>query len=70
MRGRWDRLQAEGVITLRNHRQGDRRAIAAAVHVLGFEPCAQPWIEDLRLALPEIGSQSALDPKMIQLQLD
>jgi hypothetical protein len=40
------------------------------MHVPGFKPGAQPWVEDLRLALPEIRLQPALNLEMIQLQLD
>jgi hypothetical protein len=40
------------------------------VHVLGFKPCAQPGIVDLRFSLPETGCQPTLNLQMIQLQLD
>jgi hypothetical protein len=40
------------------------------VHVPGLKPRAQPGIKNLRLALPEIGLQPALNLEMIQLQLD
>jgi hypothetical protein len=40
------------------------------MHMPGFEPGAQPGVEDLRLASPEIGLQAALNLEMIQLQLD
>jgi hypothetical protein len=38
--------------------------------VLGFKPRAQSGIEDLRLILPEIRRQIALDLQMIQLQFN
>jgi hypothetical protein len=37
------------------------------MHVPGFKPRAKARIEDLRFAIPEIGFQSALNLKMIQL---
>lgn len=40
------------------------------MHMPGFKPGAKPGVEDLRLALPEIGFQVALNLEMIQLQLD
>jgi hypothetical protein len=65
-----DWLQPEGVLSLWNHRQWDGRSIRFCVHVPGFQPRAEPGIEDLRLALPEIGLQTALNLEMIQLQFD
>jgi hypothetical protein len=38
--------------------------------LLRFKPCAKAGIKDLRLILPEIGRQIALDLQMIQLQLN
>jgi hypothetical protein len=63
-------LQAEGVVSRRNHRQRNRRPIRPAVEVLGFQPGTEPWIVNLRLVLPEIGRQPTLNLQMIQLQLD
>jgi hypothetical protein len=40
------------------------------MHMPGFKPCAEPGIEDLRFATPEIGLQATLNLEMIQLQLD
>jgi len=40
------------------------------VHVPGFEPGAEPGIEDLRLAAPKIWTQTTLNAQMIELQLD
>jgi hypothetical protein len=40
------------------------------VHVPRLKPRAQPGIVNLRLALPEIGLQTALNLQMTQLQLD
>ena len=40
-------------------------AIPARVHVLGLKPCAEPGVEYLRLALPEIWRQAALNPEVI-----
>lgn len=63
-------LQAKRVLACGNHVETYRVAIPAGVHVLGFQPCAEARVEDLRLALPEIWPQPALDPKVIQLQFD
>jgi hypothetical protein len=65
-----DRLQAESIVACGNHVEWNGGAIPAGVHVLGFEPCAQTGVVDFGLALPEVGSQSTLDPEMIQLQFD
>ena len=70
VRGVGYRLQAKGILPRWNHSQRYGGAVAACVHVLVFEPRAQARIVDFRLALPEIRSQSTLDPKMIQLQFD
>jgi hypothetical protein len=40
------------------------------MQVPGFKPGAKPGVEDLRLALPKIGIQAALNLEMIQQQLD
>ena len=52
------------------HRERYRRAIWFGMHVFGLKPGAQPGVEDFRLALPEVGAQSALDVEMIELQFD
>jgi hypothetical protein len=36
----------------------------------GFQPCAQPGIEDLRLTLPEIRFQATLNLEMIEYQFN
>ena len=69
-RVRGDGLDPERVVALRNHGQRNRISAAAAVHVLGFKPRAESRVVDIGPALPELGSQSTLDPEMIQLQLD
>lgn len=63
-------LEAKGVFAGRNHRQRYWRTTAAAVHVLGFKPGAQTRVINLRLTLPEVGGQSTLDPKVIQLKFN
>jgi hypothetical protein len=40
------------------------------VEVFRFQPSAQTGIVNLRLTLPEIRLEIALDPQVIQLQLD
>jgi hypothetical protein len=65
-----DRLETKGIMTSGDHREWHRRAIWFGMHVFGLKPRAQPGIEDFRLALPEVGIQSALDIDMIELQLD
>ena len=67
---RGDRLQPEGVVSRGDHGQRDGRAVATGVHVLGLKPCAQARVINFGLTLPEIGGQSTLDPKMVQLQFD
>ena len=62
-----DRLQAEGVFAGRDHRQRDGAAIASSVEMLGLKPGAEPGIEDIRLALPEVGRKPASNREMIQL---
>jgi len=64
-----DGLQTEGVLPRWNHHHGDRAPVRTLVHP-GFQPGTEPGVEDLRVALPEFGVQSALDLEMIQLQLD
>lgn len=61
------RLQAKRVLARRNHRESDGMTVSTCVHMFGFQPRAQPRIIDFRLPLPEIGSQTALDPEMIEL---
>jgi hypothetical protein len=63
-------LKAKCILARWNHRQGYRVTVSARMHVLCFKPRTQPRVIDFRLALPEIRGQSALDPEMIQLQLD
>jgi hypothetical protein len=63
-------LQAKCILARWNQSQWHRGAIAASVHVLGFEPRTKAWIVDFRMALPKIRGQSTLDPKVIQLQFD
>jgi len=58
-------LQAEDVVARGDHVQRNGVTIAAGVHVLGLKPRAQARVKDLRLALPEIRGQAALDPKVI-----
>ncbi|MGA9463204.1 MAG: hypothetical protein WBV28_10465 [Terracidiphilus sp.] len=40
------------------------------VEMFGLKPCAQAWIVDFRLALPEVGCEIALNLKMIQLKFN
>jgi hypothetical protein len=40
------------------------------MHMPGLQPRAKAGIENLRLALPEIRLQTALNPEMAQLQLN
>lgn len=40
------------------------------VEMFGLEPCAQTWIVDLRLALPEVGCEVALNLQMVQLKFN
>jgi hypothetical protein len=63
------RLQFEGIISGRNHGQG-HSAVGGAVEILGFKPCAEPWIVDFRLTLPEVGFQAALNAQMAELEFD
>ena len=44
--------------------------MAGTVHVLGFEPGAEAGIGDLRLAIPEVGIETALNPEMVKKQFD
>jgi hypothetical protein len=44
--------------------------IAVAVALLRFQPEAQSWIVNLRLVIPEIWSQPALDEQMVKLELN
>jgi hypothetical protein len=68
---RADWLQAEGILSLRNHRQRDGRcSILFRVHMPGFQPRTEARIEYLRFILPEIGFEAALNLEVIQLQLD
>jgi hypothetical protein len=39
--------------------------IMTRMHVFGFKPRTQARVENLRLALPEIWRQPALDPEVI-----
>src|ERR1035437_5963032 len=50
--------------------QRDRGAIRFSVGILEFHPGAQPGIVDVRLVLPKIGFQPALNLQIVQLQLD
>jgi hypothetical protein len=65
-----NRLQPVGILSRWNHGQRDGRSIQICMHMPGFQPGAQPGVEDFRLASPEIGLQTALNLEMIQLQLD
>jgi len=40
------------------------------VQILGVKPLTQPRVVNFRLAIPEVGSESAFNPQMIQLQFD
>jgi hypothetical protein len=44
--------------------------IAVVVALLRFQPEAQSWIVNLRVVMPEIWSQPALDAQMIELELN
>lgn len=44
--------------------------VRPAAKVLGFEPGAQARIVDLRMALPEVRGEPALDLQVVQLQLN
>jgi hypothetical protein len=65
-----NRSQPERVLSFRDHRQRNGCSIQPSMYVPGLKPRAQPWIENLRLALPEIRLESAFNLEMIQLQLD
>jgi len=58
------------VVACGDHRQRDGGSIRSSMQVLGFEPGAEPRIVNLRLALPEIGREAALNLQMTKLQLD
>ena len=60
-------LEPERVTAFRDHGERNRVPVATRVHVLGLKPGAEPRIVDVGPALPELGSQSALDPEVIQL---
>jgi len=64
-------LQTEGVLSQGDHIQGKRglpkRLLA---EVLRLQPGAEPAIANFARVLPEIGWESALDPQVVQLQLD
>ena len=64
-----DAAQTEGVVSGRDHCQGHSGLRWLGSQVLCFQPRAQPGIVDLGLAVPEIGSQSALNIEVIELQL-
>jgi hypothetical protein len=65
-----ERLQPERVLSLWNHGQRNEWPVWFCVQMAGFQPRAQPGIEDVRRVLPEIRPQSALNLEMPQLQLD
>jgi hypothetical protein len=65
-----DGLKLEGVFPRGRHDERNWRSIGPGVEVLGFKPRAEPWIENLRLILPEAGIQSALNLEMIQFEFD
>jgi hypothetical protein len=46
------------------------RTASLALQLFQFEPVTQPWIVNLRLALPEMRLQSALDSQVVQFQID
>ena len=62
-----ERLQAKRVLSRWNHCQWHRGAAPASMHMLVLKPRTQTGVINLRLTLPEIGSQSTLDSQMIQL---
>jgi hypothetical protein len=59
----------EGVFSWRDQSHWNS-GIAVSVALLRFQPEAQSWIVNLRLVIPEIWSQSALDEQMIELKLN
>ena len=63
-------LEAEGVVALGNHGQGDGGSIAGDVHLFGFKPRAEAWVVDFWLTVPEIGFEAALNLEMVEKQLD
>jgi hypothetical protein len=65
-----DRLQAEGVLSRRDHCQRDWPAVEPGVQVFGFEPGAKTGIVNVRVAIPKVRSQRALDTQVIEVQLD
>jgi hypothetical protein len=64
-----NRLKLKRIIARGNHRHRNR-AICRPVQVLRLQPGAQPRIVNVRLTLPEIGLQSALNAEMPQLQFN
>jgi hypothetical protein len=65
-----DWLKSEGVVACRNHRERNGTAVTLSVKMPSLKPGAEPWIEDVRLSMPEIRGKPALNPEMVQLQLD
>jgi len=62
--------EPEGVLSRRNHHQGNRASIRPDTEILRLQPCTEPGIVNLRLVLPKIWPQPTLNPEMIQMQLD
>ncbi len=50
----FDWLQPKRVFAGRNHGKGNWGAVTSAMHVARFKPCTKPWIEDVRMSLPEL----------------
>jgi hypothetical protein len=63
-------LEQEGVFSRRNQGKSDGTAVASAMHVTGFQPGAQPRIEDVRMSVPELRRQAASNPQVVQLQVN
>ncbi|HUN83074.1 MAG TPA: hypothetical protein VMU48_01780 [Terracidiphilus sp.] len=63
-------LQAKGIFASRDHRQWNRNPSRRTVELLGFKPCTEPGVINVRLILPEIGFQAASNVEMIELQID
>ena len=66
----WHRFQLEGVDSSGSHRKKKRRPARIFPAEFALEPKAQPVVSNFRMAIPKVGRQLALDPQMIQLQLD
>jgi hypothetical protein len=63
-------MQLEGVFPRRDQDHRDGSPIRPGVEILRLQPRTQPRIEDIRLVLPKLRLQIALNLEMIELEFD